>query len=61
MSTLEDISALLQKGKANETKAAVQKAEEKTATAVQKAEDYTAEKMKEAGKAVEQAGEKLQK
>jgi predicted small secreted protein len=42
-------------------KAAVQKAEEKTATAVQKTEDYAAEKMKEAGKAVEQAGEKLKK
>ena len=43
------------------TQAALNKAEEKTATAVQKAENYTAEKMKEAGKAVEQAGEKLQK
>ena len=43
------------------TEAALNKAEEKTATAVQKAENYTGEKMKEAGKALEQTGEKLQK
>jgi F0F1-type ATP synthase membrane subunit b/b' len=40
---------------------AVEKAEQKTASAVQKAENYTGEKMKEAGKAIEQAGDKLQK
>ena len=40
---------------------AVEKAGEKTKAAAEKAENYTAEKMKEAGKAVEQAGEKLQK
>jgi PBP1b-binding outer membrane lipoprotein LpoB len=43
------------------TKAAVQTAEQKTATAVEKTENYTGEKMKEAGKALEQTGEKLQK
>jgi len=43
------------------TKAAVETAEQKTATAVEKAENYTGEKMKEAGQALEQAGEKMQK
>ena len=43
------------------TKAAVQTAEQKTATAVEKTENFTGEKMKEAGKALEQTGEKLQK
>jgi predicted small secreted protein len=43
------------------TKAAVETAEQKTATAVEKTQDYTGEKMKEAGQALEQAGEKLQK
>ena len=43
------------------TKAAVETAEQKTATAVEKAGNYTGEKMKEAGQALEQAGEKLQK
>jgi hypothetical protein len=43
------------------TKAAVETAEQKTATAVEKTQNYTGEKMKEAGKAIEQAGEKLQK
>ena len=43
------------------TKAAVETVEQKTATAVEKTENYTGEKMKEAGQALEQAGEKLQK
>jgi PBP1b-binding outer membrane lipoprotein LpoB len=43
------------------TQAPLEKAEQKAAAAAEKVEKYTDEKMKEAGKAVEQAGEKLQK
>ena len=43
------------------TKAAVETVEQKTATAVEKTGNYTGEEMKEAGQALEQAGEKLQK
>ena len=43
------------------TQAALEKAEQKTAAAAEKVENYTGEKMKEAGTALEQTGEKLQK
>jgi PBP1b-binding outer membrane lipoprotein LpoB len=43
------------------TQAALEKAEQKTAAAAEKVEKYTDEKVKEAGKALEQTGEKLQK
>jgi hypothetical protein len=39
----------------------LEKAEQKTAASAEKVEKYTDEKMKEAGKALEQTGEKLQK
>jgi PBP1b-binding outer membrane lipoprotein LpoB len=43
------------------TQATLEKAEQKTASAVQKAENYTGEKMKEAGQALEKAGDKVQR
>jgi hypothetical protein len=43
------------------TQAALEKAEQKTAAAAEKVEKYTEEKVKDAGKAMEKAGEKLQK
>lgn len=43
------------------TQAALNTAGEKTESAVKKAENYTGEKMKDAGKTLEQTGEKLQK
>jgi hypothetical protein len=39
----------------------MEKAGEKTQTAVEKAESYTAEKMREAGQAIERAGEDMKK
>jgi uncharacterized lipoprotein len=40
---------------------AVEQAGQKTETAVEKAKDYTGEKLKEAGKAMERAGEDVKK
>jgi hypothetical protein len=40
---------------------AVEKAGQKTEAAVDKAKDYTSEKLKEAGKAIERAGEDVKK
>jgi uncharacterized lipoprotein len=40
---------------------AVEKAGQKTEAAVEKAQDYTSEKLKEAGKAMERAGEDIKK
>jgi phage shock protein A len=48
-------------GYGQKTQAALEKAEEKTAAAAAKVEKYTDEKVKEAGQAIEKAGEKLQK
>jgi hypothetical protein len=39
----------------------VEKAGHETQAALEKAQDYTSEKVKEAGKALEETGEKLQK
>jgi hypothetical protein len=40
---------------------AVEKAGQKTEAAMEEAHDYTSEKVEEAGKAIEEAGENLQK